>query len=455
MRLWCIALVCFLLIVSKNASAKEEDEKGLLMLADKHELQLRTSSARSNNKVMEKYIRDMTCRIAAENCSKIRVYLLRAPGLNAFMMPNGAMFVQTGLILRLTSDSELASVIGHEIVHYTELHSLKRARTTKRAQQVGNLFSIGLQVGGAGAMESSLLLNSIAGAYLSAYSRDAERESDEKGLRLSNNAGYDPTLASRIWENFKNEREVSGYSGVSLFASHPAIDERMSSLNATASALSVSRPTGIGVDEGGLLRIVDDFRLDFLNDEMQSMSPKQFEILLSNQIKFSTIPDGLASYLSANAWMYSTKQKGANKNNLQKAYKNADSYYEKGMESESGMPSSGYREWAKLNEKLGDNCRAKKAYLKYLLKEPDAWDAKFVSKRLEKLDCVANRLSQQDSLKEKVTKTQVPKIISSPAEKKSTKIDSFEKASSKCLALGFKKETDSFGKCVLELAAVN
>jgi len=455
MRLWCIALVYFLLIVSKNASAREEDDKGLLMLADKHEQQLRTSSARSNNKVMEKYIRDMACRIAAENCLKIRVYLLRAPGLNAFMMPNGAMFVQTGLLLRLTSDSELASVIGHEIVHYSERHSLERARTTKRAQQVGNLLSIGLQLGGSGAIESSLLINSIAGAYLSAYSRDAERESDEKGLRLSSNAGYDPALASRIWENFKNEREVSDYSGIALFASHPAIDERMSSLNATASALAVISSTGIGVDEGGLLRGVDDFRLDFLNDEMQSMRPKQFEVLLSNQIEFSTIPDGMVSYLSANAWMYSIKQKGANEKDLQEAYKKADSYYEKGMESESGMPSSGYREWAKLNEKLGDNCRAETAYLKYLSTEPDAWDAKFVSKRLEKLDCVKNSPSQPDSLKEKVTKTQVPKIISSPAEKKSTKIDSFEKASSKCLALGFKKETDSFGKCILELVAVN
>ena len=66
-----------------------------------------------------------------------------------------------------------------------------------------------------------------------------------------------------------------------------------------------------------------------------------------------------------------------------------------------------------------------------------------------------NNLSQSDSPKEKVTKTRSPKIISSTEEKKSTKIDAFEKASSKCLALGFKKETDSFGKCILELAAVN
>ena len=196
-----VTLLFFLLLISNNASSISEEEKGLIMLADKHEQQLRTSPARSNNKIMEEYIRDMACRIASEDCSNIRVYLLRAPGLNAFMMPNGAMFVQTGLLLRVTSDSELASVIGHEVVHYSERHSLERARTVKRTQQVGNLLSIGLQVGNTGLWESSLLISSIAGAYLSAYSRDAERESDTKGLSLVNNAGYDPTAASRIWEN--------------------------------------------------------------------------------------------------------------------------------------------------------------------------------------------------------------------------------------------------------------
>ena len=199
-----VTLLFFLLLISNNASSISEEEKGLIMLADKHEQQLRTSPARSKNKIMEEYIRDMACRIAGEDCLNIRVYLLRAPGLNAFMMPNGAMFVQTGLLLRLTSDSELAYVIGHEVVHYSEHHSLERARTAKRTQQVGNLLSIGLQVGGTGYMESSLLIGSIAGAYLSAYSRDAETESDIKGLSLVYNAGYDPIAASRIWENFKN-----------------------------------------------------------------------------------------------------------------------------------------------------------------------------------------------------------------------------------------------------------
>ena len=450
-----VALLFFLLLISNNASSISEEEKGLIMLADKHEQQLRTSPARSTNKIMEEYIRDMACRIAGEDCSNIRVYLLRAPGLNAFMMPNGAMFVQTGLLLRVTSDSELASVIGHEVVHYSERHSLERARTAKRTQQVGNLLSIGLQVGGTGYMESSLLISSIAGAYLSAYSRDAERESDTKGLSLVNNAGYDPTAASRIWENFKNESEASGNSGMTLFASHPAIDARMSSLKATASALAGTRSTDIRVDEVQLLTMVDDFRLDFLNDEMRSMKPKQFEVLLSNQISFSSISDGMDNYLRANAWIHSAKQKGVNEKKLQKAYENANDYYAQGMRSESGMPSAGYREWAKLNERLGDNCQAKTAFSEYLAKEPNAWDAKFVSKRLEKLDCVKNNLSQSDSPKEKVTKTRSPKIISSTEEKKSTKIDAFEKASSKCLALGFKKETDSFGKCILELAAVN
>ena len=62
----------------------------------------------------------------------------------------------------------------------------------------------------------------------------------------------------------------------------------------------------------------------------------------------------------------------------------------KGVESESGIPSVGYSEWARLNEKLDNICVAKAGYEKYLELEPNAWNVKFVSKRLGKLKCATN-----------------------------------------------------------------
>ena len=131
----------------------DEDEAGIWMLVEKQEQYLRTSPYRIEDEELDRFLHDISCQLAPDQCSQIRIYVLRTPGLNAFMMPNGGMFIQSGLLLRMTSTSELAAVIAHEITHYSQRHTIENIR---RWNRTSNTFAvIGAVVSAAGSVAAS------------------------------------------------------------------------------------------------------------------------------------------------------------------------------------------------------------------------------------------------------------------------------------------------------------
>ena len=368
-----------------SAKAAEKDEQGLMMIADKHEQQLRTSAARIKDSRLEELVREIACKVAAKDCPKLRVYVLRAPGLNAYMMPNGAMFLHTGLLLRITSDSELASVIGHEIVHYTEAHSLSAMRSRRQTQKVVSLLSLPANI--AGVPLAGVPISLIGAAYVTSYSRSAEKESDIKSVRLVHDAGYNPDAAVNLWENYIDENQASNSKSITIFSTHPMVSERLDYLkDYVGNKFLNSNPEKI-VQNTLIVDYLEKSRIDLLNEEMRSMKPEQFDVLLSNQSKFSKLSPGVLNYLCASAWVHFTKTKDISGKALENAQKRANFCFEKGAASERGMPAVAYREWAKLNEKLDNKCTAKNGYETYLDLKPDSWDAKFITKKLNKLKC--------------------------------------------------------------------
>ena len=95
------------------------------------------------------------------------------------MAPNGMMQVWSGLLLRVENEAQLASILGHEMGHYVERHSLERWEQAKASLTLGQVAGIGLALAGAGGL--SALPNLIALASIFAYNREQEREADEFG----------------------------------------------------------------------------------------------------------------------------------------------------------------------------------------------------------------------------------------------------------------------------------
>jgi beta-barrel assembly-enhancing protease len=140
---------------------------------------------------------------------------------NAWALPGGKIAINRGLLEALRNESELAAVLGHEIVHAAARHS---------AQQMerGLWWEAGL-IGLTLAVDEDMqdLLydtGSIAvGITMLKYSRDAESEADYYGMRYMNEAGYDPVGAVSLQELFAEDMESAG----GWLDSHPASIERV------------------------------------------------------------------------------------------------------------------------------------------------------------------------------------------------------------------------------------
>ena len=210
----------------------ETIEAGLWMQMNKYEENLKTSGSRHKDKNLEKYLKNILCKLTPDYCKDIRVYVRDMPYFNAFMAPNGMMVVWTGLLLRAQNEAQLAAVIGHEAGHYIKRHSLKSWLDAKSRTDLMVLLSIGLAVGGVPAGGDIFNLTQLLQAgFMAKHSRDNEREADKIGLDFLINSGYEPYEAPKIWENIIKEMELGEVNKpLSFLASHPAPEERIENL---------------------------------------------------------------------------------------------------------------------------------------------------------------------------------------------------------------------------------
>lgn len=238
------------------------DEGGLWALMDREETRMRRSPFRIRDAGLESYLREITCRLAGAHCDDIRTYALRAPFFNAAMAPNGMMLVWSGLLLRTENEAQLAAVIGHEIGHYLQRHSVDRLRDARSRAAFGHFMGMFGVVGLVGSLAAA------AGAM--AYSRDHEREADRIGVMLMHQAGYDTRAAALVWSNLLDELTANPNADPSknsvLFATHPPSDERRQTLE----KLAAGSPSGNQGAEAFKERVAA-IRPMMLEDEIKRM----------------------------------------------------------------------------------------------------------------------------------------------------------------------------------------
>ena len=162
------------------------------------------------------------------------------PTPNAFALPGGYIFVTRGLMTLMTSEAELAAVLGHEIGHVTARHSVQQMSRAQIAQlglglgavlsedvaQLGNLLGTGVQL---------LFLR---------YGRDAERQADELGFGYALDVGYEPGGAADVFRALLESSQLAGRSPLpGWLASHPSEPERIAAVEERVAALDSRPPT--------------------------------------------------------------------------------------------------------------------------------------------------------------------------------------------------------------------
>ncbi len=145
--------------------------------------------------------------------------------VNAFALPGGFFYVDSGLILAAENESELAAVMAHEIAHVAARHATRNM--TK--QQIWNMASIPLMfVGGpAGYAIAEIASFAVPLSFLK-FSRDAEREADMLGLQYDYAAGYDPQAFIQFFERLKAEEKQKHSKIAKMFSTHPMTADRIS-----------------------------------------------------------------------------------------------------------------------------------------------------------------------------------------------------------------------------------
>lgn len=181
------------------------------------------------------YLQALGNRLAAASDDKrqaFNFFVVKDSSINAFAMPGGVIGVHTGLFLASNSESELASVLGHEIGHVTQ-HHLARMLAKQKTDTFKNIAGIALALLVARAnpelASGALTASSAAGIQRQLdYTREYEREADRVGLSILENAGFDPRGMPAFFTTLqRGSRFVEG-SAPSFLRTHPLTTERIS-----------------------------------------------------------------------------------------------------------------------------------------------------------------------------------------------------------------------------------
>jgi predicted Zn-dependent protease len=146
--------------------------------------------------------------------------------VNAFALPGGFFYVNSGLVLRAQEESELAGVMAHEISHVTARHGTKNA-TKGELMQLATIPLILLGPGGWAGYGIYQGLNlAIPLTYLK-FSRNDEREADFLGLQYMYKAGYDPNAYVTFFERIQADERRQPGTIPKIFSTHPPTPERI------------------------------------------------------------------------------------------------------------------------------------------------------------------------------------------------------------------------------------
>ena len=322
-------------------------EEGLWDVSDKAERAARTSAELNADPALNAYVRAVTCKVAAEYCNDLRVYVMDKATLNAGMAPNGYGEVWAGVLLRAQSEAELAFVIAHEVVHFEQDHLLRTYANFK---------------------PDTLRFRDTNALYQ--FNRDQETEADRLGLRRMAKHGYSPSAAAAFWRAAEAEGRVSIKLDENIRRkTHPADADRVAVLDAEAKAL----PAG-GVEGRERHRAAIRPHLSaWLKLELKRADYGSMTHLLDRLAASGEDLGMIGFYRGESRRLHGPSDAEATEKAYAEAVKHKDA------------PAAAWRELGEMRRKRGDKAGARVAFETYLQRAPEAEDAWIVRDALKSL----------------------------------------------------------------------
>ncbi|MFU2489268.1 M48 family metalloprotease [Thauera sp. WH-1] len=193
---------------------------------------------------VEEYVNRLGHRLAAASNNPAQdfdFFVVRDPTLNAFALPGGYIGVHTGLLLAAQTESEFASVLGHEIAHVTQRHI---AQIVGKQSQSAMLMVASLLVAVLAARSNSDVSQAAiaagqAGAIQSqlGYTRAFEREADRVGLETLHGAGLDVRGMPSFFERLQRATRMYENNAPAYLRTHPLTTERIADMENRVTAM--------------------------------------------------------------------------------------------------------------------------------------------------------------------------------------------------------------------------
>lgn len=159
-------------------------------------------------------------------------HIVADPQINAFNIPGGHVYVNTGLIGAADNVAELAGVLAHELSHGVSRHA-----TEQLSKAYGFNIIAGLALGANPPIYQQIVAQIVGAGTFARFGRDAEREADQLGLITMYNAGYDPHGMVTMFQELLSRRQRTPGAVEEFFSSHPITEERIESVQAQIAQL--------------------------------------------------------------------------------------------------------------------------------------------------------------------------------------------------------------------------
>ena len=347
---------------------------------------------------------------------------LRDPQPNAFALPNGTVYVTTGLMSLLDNESQLAAIIAHELTHVMRRHTyLSNRSNRKKFLTINVATAIGavspLSVVGAVIMAVTAVAPFIVMATMYGYSRDLEREADLKGIDMMISAEYPPEEMVNVMKLL--DKDIEGENIRLFYNDHPSLDERIKYLSGYLGkradtvtpqmelhrerklyfqtiepvmrhniqlAINAGRPRSAVYNAQRLVDFhADSENLFWLAESYRALGPRTSQ-LTEKELTNSAMKDAAKKREKRTAEEEEREllATSAGKDNWQKHQQLAEDFYKRALQAENPAPVA-HRGLGMLYEKLGRGSDAAAAYEKYLELSPSATDRARIQRRIEVL----------------------------------------------------------------------